>query len=159
MFSQYGELRPTNGWDRFQSLGHGTPTNFNWFRVLASLLQWRRSPEVNHTLHDVWPSPALVHYILIFGGSCPWRNCARCKVHFASCKSCLLLYFQRYCTVQLRASATLWRGARNGITELSQRAPPIFGCAAITLGIGQIVDIYAGTLFRLYGDMSSTNAF
>jgi len=27
-------------------------------------------------------------------------------------------------------------GARNGITELSQMAPPIFGWAAITLGIG-----------------------
>ena len=28
------------------------------------------STEVNQTLHDVWPSP-LVHYIYIFGGSCP----------------------------------------------------------------------------------------
>jgi len=33
-------------------------------------------------------------------------------------------------------SQTLWRGTRNGITELSQRPPPIFGWAAITLGIG-----------------------
>jgi len=33
-------------------------------------------------------------------------------------------------------SQTLWRGTGNGITELSQRAPPIFGWAAITLGIG-----------------------
>jgi len=33
-------------------------------------------------------------------------------------------------------SQTLRRGTRNGITELSQRAPPIFGWAAITLGIG-----------------------
>jgi len=33
-------------------------------------------------------------------------------------------------------SQTLWRGTRNGITELSQREPPIFGWAAITLGIG-----------------------
>jgi len=32
-------------------------------------------------------------------------------------------------------SQTLRRGTRNGITELSQRAPPIFGQAAITLGI------------------------
>ena len=31
---------------------------------------------------------------------------------------------------------TLPRGTRNGITELSQRAPPIFGWAAITLCIG-----------------------
>jgi len=33
-------------------------------------------------------------------------------------------------------SQTLRRGTRNGIMELSQRAPSIFGWAAITLGIG-----------------------
>jgi len=33
-------------------------------------------------------------------------------------------------------SQTLWRGTRNGITEHSQRKPPIFGRATITLGIG-----------------------
>jgi len=49
----------------------GTPANFNGFRVLASLLQRRRSTEENQTLHDVWPSHGLVHYIYIFGGSCP----------------------------------------------------------------------------------------
>ena len=35
MSSQYGERRPTNGWDRFVSLGH---PNFNGSRVLAALL-------------------------------------------------------------------------------------------------------------------------
>jgi len=34
-----------------------TPANFNGFHALASLLQRRRSPEANQTLHDVWPSP------------------------------------------------------------------------------------------------------
>jgi len=33
-------------------------------------------------------------------------------------------------------SQTLQRGTRNVITELSQRAPPIFGWAVIRLGIG-----------------------
>jgi len=33
---QYGELWTTNGWDRFDHLGH--PANFNWFLVLAALL-------------------------------------------------------------------------------------------------------------------------
>jgi len=33
-------------------------------------------------------------------------------------------------------SQTLWLGTRNGITELSQSVPPIFGMATITLGIG-----------------------
>jgi len=31
----------------------GTIANFNRFRVLASLLQQRRTPEANQTLHDV----------------------------------------------------------------------------------------------------------
>jgi len=38
----------------------GTPANLNGFRVLASLLQRRRSAEANQTLHDVWLSLALV---------------------------------------------------------------------------------------------------
>jgi len=36
----------------------GAPANFNGFRVLALLLQQRRSTEGNQTLHDVQPSPA-----------------------------------------------------------------------------------------------------
>jgi len=51
-----------------------TPTNFN--RLISRLgfitqLPHRRcSTEVNKTSQDVWPS-GLVHYIYIFGGSCP----------------------------------------------------------------------------------------
>jgi len=41
----------------------GTLANFNRFRVLASLLHRRRLTEVNQTLHDIWPSPGLVHCI------------------------------------------------------------------------------------------------
>jgi len=44
----------------------GTSANFNGFRVLASLLKQRRLAEVNQILHNVWPSPGLVHYIYIF---------------------------------------------------------------------------------------------
>jgi len=33
----------------------GTATNFNGFRVLASLLQRCRSTDANQTLHYVWP--------------------------------------------------------------------------------------------------------
>jgi len=47
----------------------GTPANVNWFRILALLLQRRRSPEANQTLHDVWPSPGLVHYT-----ACPQKT-------------------------------------------------------------------------------------
>ena len=45
----------------------GTLGNFNGFRVMPSLLQRGRSPEANQTLHDVWLSPGLLHYIYILG--------------------------------------------------------------------------------------------
>ena len=58
----------------------GTPANFNGFRVLALLLQRRRSPEANLTLHDVWPSPGLLHYVYIFGDIAPNGVSPRAKL-------------------------------------------------------------------------------
>jgi len=41
------------------------------------------------------------------GAFAPWWNFVTCKIHFAS-KSCILVYWQRYCTaLQQRASAKL----------------------------------------------------
>ena len=100
----------------------GTLANFNAFRVLASLLQRRRSMEVNQTLSDVWPSPELVHYIYIFGALATYRNSARCKIHFAS-KYDVILYWQRYCTaLELCASARLC-----GVVSSRDRAAMQFG--------------------------------
>ena len=83
----------------------GNPANFNGVRVLPSLLQRRPSPEANQTLHDLWPSPGLVHYIYIFRRLLSLTELCRCKIHFTS-KSCVLLYCQRYCTaLQQRVSA------------------------------------------------------
>jgi len=48
MSPQYGELRPTNGWDRSGSLGHRA--NFNGFRVLAALLHRTLVVGVSQTL-------------------------------------------------------------------------------------------------------------
>jgi len=73
-----------------------TPANFNGFRVLPSLLQQLCSLEVNQTLHDLWPSPGLVHYIHFRGLLPPDGFFSTCKIHFAS-KSCVLLYWQHYC--------------------------------------------------------------
>jgi len=53
------------------SLVWGTPANFNGCYVLALLMHQCHWTEVNQILHDVWPSPGLVHYIYIFAGSCP----------------------------------------------------------------------------------------
>jgi len=125
--SQYGRLRPTNGWDRF--------TSFNRFRILASLLHY--SPEANQTLHDLWPSYGLVHYIYIF-----WVFCHLTEFYYVQNSLCVqvlrssILEALLHGTPAAGLSQNLRHGTRNGITELSQRAPPIFGWAAITLGIG-----------------------
>ena len=94
-----------------------SPANFNRFRVLASLLQRRRLPEANQTLHDAWPSPGLVHYNIHFRGILPPDGISppTCKIHFAS-KSCVLLYWQR--TARHSSSVvgqTLRCVTRNGI--------------------------------------------
>jgi len=115
----------------------GTPANFYGFRVLPSLLQRRRSPEANQTLHGVWSSPGLVHCIYIFGGSCPLTEF--CPMQNSLCVEVLrspILAALLHGTPAAGVIQTLRRGTRNGITELSQRAPPIFGTADITLGIG-----------------------
>jgi len=81
---------------------HQISTDFaSWLRYCSDIAH-RRSTKL---LHDDWPSPGLVHYI--FGGFCPWRNFATCKIHVMS-KSCVLLYWQRYFTaLQQQASAKL----------------------------------------------------
>jgi len=117
------------------SLVWGTPANFNGFRVLASLLLRRRSTEANQTLHDVWPSPGLVYYIYTFGGSCPVTEFCQVKFHFASSKSCSLLYWLRYCT-----ALEQWTSAK--LCGVEQRVPPIFGRVAITLGFGPHSSFY-----------------
>jgi len=115
----------------------GTPVNFNGFRALASLLQRYRSPEANQTLRNVWPSSVLVLYIYTFGGSCPLTEF--CPVQNSIYDQVLrsgILAALLHSTTTASVSQTLRRGTRNGITELSRRAPSLFGRAAITLGTG-----------------------
>jgi len=57
----------TSAHERLASLGH--PSKFQ--RVFASLLHRHRSTDVNQTLHDVWPSPWLVHYIYFLWAVAP----------------------------------------------------------------------------------------
>jgi len=76
------------------SLVWDTPANFNGFRVLASLLQQRRSSEANQTARCLAVSWAGNTFS---GALARWQNFARCNIHFTS-NSCVLLYWQRYCT-------------------------------------------------------------
>jgi len=122
-------LGPTNGCDRFGSLGH--PSKFQRVSRLAFVTA---ATSLTH------PRPILGWYIIHtrpihFGGSCPLTEL--CPVQYS-------LYVQVLRSSILAAllhgipaagvSQTLRRGTRNGITELSHRAPPIFGRVVITLG-------------------------
>jgi len=118
----------------------GYPSKFQQVSHLAfvtAAVQRRRSLEANQTLHDVWLSPGLLHDIYIFGGSC-------CLTEFCLVQNSLYIKVLRslilaallHGTPAVGVSQTLQHGTRNGITELSLSAPPIFGWAAMTLGIG-----------------------
>jgi len=114
----------------------GNPANFNLFHVLASLLHWHRSPEINKTLHDVWLSLGLIHYTYTFWGLLPLTEF--CQLQYSRYVQVLrspILAALLHGTPAAAVCQTLFRGKRNGIMELSQRAPPIFGWATITLGI------------------------
>jgi len=77
--------------------GWGTLVNFNRFSGLASLLHRQCLTEVNQTLHDVWPSPALVCYVYIFGGSLSLMEF--CQVQNSHCVQVLCSpIWQHYCT-------------------------------------------------------------
>ena len=65
--SQYGELWSTAA--EIGSLGWDTPANFNVFRVLASLLQRRRSTESNQTARCLavsWAATLHIHFRGLF---------------------------------------------------------------------------------------------
>jgi len=130
-----GPLTAEIGWRVYDTIA-----NFN---VLALLLQRRHTSEANQTLHDVRTSPGLVHYMYNFRGLLPRREF--CQVQTSLCVQVLsspILAVLLHGTRAVGVSQTLRRGARNRITELSQKAPPIFGWAAITLGIGPHCSIY-----------------
>jgi len=75
MSSQYGELWPTNGWDRFGSLGH--PYEYQRVSRLGSITAWHsssgRQPNIaalnrgRHLYSAGWPSRwALAHILVLF---------------------------------------------------------------------------------------------
>jgi len=88
----------------------------NGISMLLLQLSILLSAEVNQTLHDVWPSPQLVLYMYILGALTPWQNFAVCKIHFAfNFKSCVLLYWQHYCTALEQWSSAKLCGIGQGM--------------------------------------------
>ena len=88
-------------------------------------------------MYDVWPPPGLVHYIYIFAGFCPLTEfCQAQNSRYVQVLHSPILQALLHGTPAAGISQILRHGTMNGISELLQRAPPIFGWAAITLGIG-----------------------
>jgi len=122
MSSQYGELRPTNGWDRFGSLRHPSK-----FQPLSSLRFITAPTSLNGGQQNFAGCLAVswagtVH--INFGGSCPLTEF--CQLQNSLCIQVLrspMLAALLHGTRAAVFSQTLWRGTRNGIMELLQRAP------------------------------------
>ena len=103
------------------SLVWGTPGNSNGFRVFSTLLQRRRSTEINQTLHYVWPSPGLVRYIYTFGISCPLTEF--CHVQNSICVHlCTIAQVSGAISSQLRVSRLGSVTARHSSSGRSQTA-------------------------------------
>jgi len=136
MSPQYGERRPTNGWDRFWSLGH--PSKFQrvshlaFIRPTAATSLTGGHPNSAQCLAVSWV--VLIHYTHFQGlmtEFCPVQNSVYVQVLHSPILTALL-----HSTPAAGVSQTLRRGTRNygTFTELSQRSPPIFGWAVMTLG-------------------------
>jgi len=90
----------------------GTPANFNgfasWLHYCSNVGQ-RRSTKLC-SLHDVWPSSALVYYICLFEGSCPLTEF--CQLQNSLCVQVLhspILAALLHGTRAAAVSQTLWR--------------------------------------------------
>jgi len=135
MSLQYGELRPTSGGDPLASLRH--PSKFQrvsrlGFITAATLLNGGQ-PNFAQCLAV---SCTGIHY-MHFWGFLPLTDF--CQLQTSLCVQVLhshILAALMYGTRAAAVGQTLWHGTRNGITELSQTAPPTLGWAAIMSGIG-----------------------
>ena len=89
LLPQYGRLWPSNGWDRFDCLGH--PRKFQRVSHLAFVTAATSltggQPNFARCLAISWAGILYIHFL----GCCSSRKFAWCKIHFTS-KSCVLLY-------------------------------------------------------------------
>jgi len=141
------------------SLGH--PSKFQRVSRLGfvTVAAWLNGGQPNFARCLAVPWTDTIH---IFWGSCPRTEF--CHVHNSLCVQVLrspILAALLHGTRAVGVSDILRRRTRNGITELLQRAPPIFGWAVITLGIvphSSIVGLHvcvslyiSGRVFRIIG--------
>ena len=105
MFSQYGELQPTSGWDRFVSLRH--PSKFQRVSrlgfVTAATSLYERQPNFARCFAVSWAGTLYIH----FPGLLPHYGILPC-VKFTLRPSLGLYYCSRCCTaLEQRPSAKL----------------------------------------------------
>ena len=107
-----------------------------WLRYCSNVTQWTSTKLCTMFGH---PSPTWVYYIYIYisGGYGPLMEFYQLQnsLCFQVLRSPILAALL-HGTRAVGVSQSLRRGTMNGITELLQTALPIFGWAAITLGIG-----------------------
>ena len=124
---QYGKFWPTDGWDWFRSLEH--PSKFqrvsrSWFHYCSDVAHWRPTK-----LYTMFGRLLGWYTIYTFSGAfASWRNIAMCKIHLVS----QVLHSPIFAALLHSTAAA--RSAK--VCRIEQREPPIFGRAAITLGIG-----------------------
>jgi len=131
--SQFGELRPTN-WVRFTSLGH--PSKFQRVSrlVFGTTATSLTGGQPNFARRLAVSSAGTLYTFLgalASDGILPGAKFTLRPIWRSPILTALL-----HGTPAADVSQTLRRGTGNGITEISQTAPHIFGWAAITLGIG-----------------------
>ena len=126
----FGPLTAESGW---RVLRH--PGKFQWvsrlgFVTVPTSLNGGQ-PNFALCLAVSWSGTLFIH----FWGCCPWRNSARCKIHFAS-KSCVLLNWQGYWTLQHSGTGRQpnygvvqgmeWNYGTFAPRHFQQRAPLVF---------------------------------
>ena len=92
MSLQYGELRPILAAE-IVSLVCGTPANFNGFRVFGFVAA---ASSLNGSQPNCTVFGRLMGWYITYtfsGLLAQLRNFARCKIHFASFKSCAFLFW------------------------------------------------------------------
>jgi len=113
----------------------GTPAHFSgyWLRYCSNIGHQRPTKLCTMFGHLLG-----CYNIYIFRGSCTLAEFCQVQnsLYVQVLRSAILAELL-HGTRAVAVSQTSWRGRGNGITELSERAPPLFGWAAITLGIGQ----------------------
>jgi len=144
MSLQYGKLWPTNGWDRFGSFGAPQQISVGflcWLRYCIDVA-YRRPTKLCTMFGCV-----LDWYIFV--GSCSLTEF--CQVQNSLCIQvlpCSILAALLNSTLQ-RASAKLWRGTRNRITELLQRVTLIFYWGPSHWALAHIV-VFVISLMQLH---------